>query len=157
MHAYLFVFEVEPMEVGMVYDRLPLHCTVMHWFRTPADKETVLAAAKEILEMRGSVLLTSEAPALFGKHQDIPVHRVIKTEEITSLHLSLLKHLETLSVRHSEPEFIGSGYNPHVTTHGNRSFPPGTTHSSENIYFVEALEPETLSKKMIVAKIPLAT
>lgn len=154
MNAFLFVLEVEPMKLGHVYEVLPLHCTLVHWFHTERNAEDILRAVKEKIEEHAPVTLTSQKAALFGREENIPVHTV-HGEGLHLLHNDLVEILNTLTVTYSEPEFVGNGYKPHVTTHGEKTFTPGSITTVKNVYLVEAQNVESTAGKRPVTKISL--
>jgi 8-oxo-dGTP pyrophosphatase MutT (NUDIX family) len=47
-HCYLFALEVVPLEVGAVYDELPLHCTLMHRFWTRLTPTELVAQTENV-------------------------------------------------------------------------------------------------------------
>ena len=149
MRTYLFVLEVETMQVGAVYKSLPLHCTLMHWFNASITPEDLIKKVTSVFKDRSPIELVSDAPAMFGKNNNIPVHTVIMTQTLQELHEELFSALNNLGAKHNEPAFVGSGFHPHVTTHGEQSFPPESRIVTRNAYLVEALNKERLIKKIV--------
>lgn len=155
LRAFLFVFEVEPMEIGKTYSSLPLHCTLMNWFRTEIELEKMIAAAKEIFNDTHSVELKSDHPELFGPENTIPVHLVTKNDDLAELHSKLLDALDRIGVQHSQPAYVGQGWRPHVTTHEGRALLPGEQKHSSAVYLVEALDALNLTNKKVLARFQL--
>jgi 2'-5' RNA ligase len=156
MRAFLFAFEIEPVQLGASYDSLPLHCTLMHWFRTRASADTVIRLAHGVMHDRKPVELNSREFALFGRNKNIPVHTIEMNTCMHSLHMELFYCLRGLHVTPSEPEYIGAGWKPHVTTKDGRAFAPGSRTVSKAVYLVQALDARALTYKRVIAKFSLA-
>ena len=128
MRKYFFAIEIGPVEKGKLYFHVPLHCTIMHWFRVDLTPEQVMEVAALALEGLDSVELVSDAFALFGRSRDIPVHSIVASEALMTLHTKLFAALNGVGVEYAEPEYVGNGYRPHSTTQEERSFPVGSRH-----------------------------
>lgn len=155
MRAFLVVLEIESVEVGRVYSSLPLHCSIVNWFRIEAGSEEVLNVLKRVLKNHRPVELISEAPDFFGVNNTIPVFTLVRTDALQKLHIDLFQQLASLSPIYLEPQFAGEYYRPHVTTQGATSFSVGSKVVAKNIYLVEALNVEMITEKKVVVKIPL--
>lgn len=139
MHnEYLVVLPIEPMQLGDQYPvgtPLPLHCTVMPWFRLqPSIDFAALNAVLSRLACTGKdeVELVSEAPKLFGPKNNIPVHILRGNEWLERLHAELLRYLVAAQSTPVDVRWVGTGYRPHVTdtvttafTSGSRCVPQG--------------------------------
>src|SRR5437867_3486088 len=129
--AYLLALEIDPMQIGTTYTALPLHCTVMHWFRASQPPSRVLDATRSVFAKTPPLELISEAPALFGPKRNVPVHTLRPTEGLHMLHAHLFDALGQLGVEHTAPEYVGAireedeGWHPHVSSLGERAFMPG--------------------------------
>lgn len=155
MHAYLLALEVEPIEVGKVYVALPLHCTVLHWFRSHKTPAEVLRAVADIANRQAPIEIISGEPALFGVDEDVPVNRLDDDDDIRSLHRALRIALQPLGVVDVQPQWSGEGYVPHVTRQSSGRFEQGRRVVSRKLYIVEALVPEELQQKKVVSKLIL--
>lgn len=146
---------IEQMQAGAVYSSLPLHCTLMPWFMVNASPEELIGKTNAVFKQRSPIELVSDAPALFGKKKNIPVHRLVKNPSLKKLHDDLLKSLNEMDAEHIELSYVGDGYNPHITTKDGSSFPQGSHQTIKSVYLVEALKAEKLSHKKLVAGISL--
>lgn len=155
MKSFLFVLPVEQIEVKMVYSSLPLHCTLMSWFNLDATPEELINESSLVFSQRGLIELVSDTPALFGRNNNIPVHRLATNLPLKNLHDDLQNVLNRMDVEYIEPLYVGNGYNPHITTKGGRSFPPGSRRIINCVYLVEALDKSRLSNKKVTTKISL--
>jgi hypothetical protein len=140
---YLVVLPVEPFTRGRSHptgQSLPLHCTVMHWFRLHPEvsfaalnnKLTVLACWVET----GSIELVSQEPALFGPENDVPVHVLERNERLNLLHTELLLFLASIKSAPEQRKWVGAGYRPHVTS-TDKAFAPGQKYVSKHLVLVE--------------------
>lgn len=137
---YTFAIEIDPVEEGRVYTRMPLHCTIMHWFYTVSTPEELASAAKEAIEGHGPVELISKAVELYGPNRNIPVHPIIPSAELLSLHRCLYEPLSRLGVEYTHPEYVGGGYLPHVAKRDGFLFLVGSRHSVSRIYLAETID-----------------
>lgn len=155
MHAYLLALEVEPIEVGKVYVALPLHCTVVHWFRSDRSPAEILRAVGAIVQTQPPIEIISGQQALFGAENDVPVNVLDNDEGIKALHYSLRDALLPLGIAEVQPQWSGAGYIPHVTRQSSGRFEQGRSVVSRKLYIVEALVPDELQQKKVVSKIIL--
>jgi 2'-5' RNA ligase len=155
IRKYLFAIEIDPVKEGEVYNRLPLHCTLMHWFLSEKAPEEIAAAVSEALQKQPSVELVSVEPALFGPNNDVPVHLLAKSESFTLLHMNLIGVLIVLDVQFTASQYVGSKYRPHVTIIGEHSFPVGSRKKAERIFLAESLDDKMPSNKKMQAVITL--
>ena len=158
MRTFLVALEIEPVEVGQTYDALPLHCTVMHWFRTGASAEDLLDVVAPIVESTSALKLTAGPRDLFGPSQGphhLPVNRLQPTEALAVFHGRLLEGLETLGVVHTEPEYTGDSFVFHVTMQHGVRFDEGQTHLATVAYLAEAQDQKRIARKHIQIKVDL--
>ncbi len=155
MHAYLFILPIEPVEIGEIYEHLPLHCTLMPWFRLTATPEELLEKISMIFERHGPLELISAAPALFGPNDDIPVHTLASNPSLINLHNKLFVALNEMDAIHTERKWTGNGFAPHVATKNKRAFPPDSHARINEVYLFEALDAEKLSDRKALAELSL--
>lgn len=156
MHAYLLALEIEPVEENRVYVALPLHCTVMPWFFTEHNPADVLRVIKPVLEAQVPIMLTGGIEAFFGDDGDVPVNVIVDAGDLSSLHTGLLKAIEQLGVEFNNSQWIGTGFTPHVTRQRSGRFEEGKRALVRKLYLAEALVPEELTQKNIVARVSLS-
>lgn len=155
MHAYLLALEVEPIEVGRVYVALPLHCTVVHWFRSEKSPAEVLRAVTNIASTQAPIEIISGEPALFGADKDVPVNLLENDDVIRELHHALRQAIKSLGIEEVQSQWSDDGYVPHVTRQSSGRFEQGRRVVSRKLYIVEALVPEELQQKKVVSKLIL--
>lgn len=141
-NEYLFVLPVEEIEVGATIPAgvlLPLHCTMMRWFRF-GRSDSWEKISKYLGDLPPSrfkgIELVSKKPALFGPDTNVPVHVLEKNKPLLLLHteiLSLLKEADSLP---SEIELVGTGWRPHVTS-TDKEFLPGTRYVPDKLMLIE--------------------
>lgn len=159
MRAFLFVLEVTPLKVGHTYRRgLPLHCTVVNWFRTSTATRGVriVDTVASIIQATPPIQLIAESEDWFGPRggpQNILVNRIRPTKEFRELHDSLCQALAPLGIEHTEPTYVGDGFNPHVTKQAEGQFTEGSQHTSHVTYLVEAQNTAALNREFVVARI----
>jgi len=141
------------MAFGKAEKSLRLHCMLLHWFWLPTSPLELVQHLWPVFAETKPFVIESHYPALFGKQNDIPVHRLAPSPVLKWLHGRVLDVVDQLGAEHTEPCYIGSGYAPHVTTQGERSFPPGSTHTVRALYVVETSSPS--APRTIAARIPL--
>lgn len=151
MRAFLVAFEVEPVVMGRVYETLPLHCTLMHWFRTKLDHHAIKHVVGLVCYTNGPLFLHAGGIENFGPQKTIPVSVIRETRDLMALHTKIHQVLLDLSVTFVEPQYVGEGYRPHVTVTDGRFFPVRDSMRVLNGYVVQALNASELKEKKIVA------
>ena len=154
MHAYLLALEIEPIEINRVYVALPLHCTVMPWFFTKMAPADVLRAITPVVQAQQPITLMGGAEAFFGHDQDVPVNKIGNPEEVIALHTALLRIIQPIS-SDIQSQWIGDGYSPHVTRQRSGRFEAGQQFLTTKVYLAEAVTPDELHQKRIIAKVTL--
>ncbi len=140
---YLILLPVEPLRRGDSYlagQSLPLHCTVMHWFRVRSEASYVALNMKlAILASwvdEGAIELVSQEPELFGPNNGVPVHVLRRNDRLNLLHTEILVFLASIESTPEERRWVGAGYRHHVTT-TDKAFEPGQKHVPEHLVLVE--------------------
>jgi 2'-5' RNA ligase len=155
MHAYLLALEIEPVEVNKVYVALPLHCTVVHWFRSDKSPAEILKAITPTVTATPPIEIISGKPDMFGLDKDVPVNRLVDDEPIMNLHRELHTTLQRIGVEDVNSMWTGDGFNTHVTRQRSGRFEEGRRLTSRKVYLTEALIPDELQQKKIIAKLIL--
>lgn len=155
MHAYLLALEIEPVEIGKVYVALPLHCTVVHWFRSDKSPADIIKAITPLVTATPPLELISGPADMFGKDKDVPVNRLIQDEKLMEFHKTLHKVLQQIGVVDVEPMWTGDGFNMHVTRQRSGRFEEGRQFTARKLYLAEALLPDELQQKKIISKLIL--
>lgn len=156
MRAFLVALEVERFEVEKVYTTLPLHCTLMPWFYTTHSASMIQRVCGEALDDLPPVEILALEPELFGAAHSIPVHSVFSSGLLMETHALLLERLTMFSVTHAEPQYVGAGYQPHVTSTIKKEFETGSKTVVRCISVVEALNVQQLKDKKVLQRIHLS-
>lgn len=153
---YLIILPIEQISLHTQYtagEQLPLHCTVLPWFTLAAgyNRERLMQdidlLCTSYVSSR-SIELVAHKPACFGPRHDVPVHVLKDNNNLQELHKTLLLRLSGIC-HHSEcRQWIGAGYQPHVTTVGDRVFAPGTRYLADSMALIERTAQRT---KAVVA------
>lgn len=158
---YLVVLPVEDMSCGMVRSKgrhLPLHCTVMQWFRMNATRHDPVSRLNNELSMLASMTkdieLVSEAPDLFGVAANIPVHTLGRCDALNYLHTMLLVYLVQTGSSLMRLRWVGAGYRPHVTTCDGRAFLPSMRHVPTHLVLIKK---DVNGNRTIINTHPLGT
>lgn len=153
MHAYLLALEIEPVAVNRVYMALPLHCTVVHWFRSEKSPADIVKAITPIITATPPLELISGEPAMFGQEKDVPVNRLQNDKPILDLHKKLHQTLQNIGVMDAVPKWTGEGFNTHVTRQRSGRFEQGRRFTANKVYLAEALIPDDFQQKKIISKL----
>jgi hypothetical protein len=91
------------------------------------------------------------------KNGPIPVrvNTVTKTTAIDMLHERIAKMLESMGVRYSAPQYIHSGYVPHVTHQEGSRLNENDTITATVLYLVEASAPEYGNERKVIQRFSL--
>ena len=147
-HCYLFALEVQPLEVGNIYQTLPLHCTLMHRFWSELSPEVLAGNVSFYFATISQVKLIPYEHLLLGPKR-APVAELELTDQIKSLHMGLYELLNDLHVEYTAPEWVGEGYRPHVTEKENARLEVGSIHTSNAVYLIEVEVPEHPHARLI--------
>jgi hypothetical protein len=153
-HCYLFALEINPLEVGGVYDELPLHCTLMHRFWSKLNPDDLSDKVQSLLATYKQVRLNAIERTVLGPKR-VTVSEIEFTDEFKNLHMALYKLLNDLDVEYTAPEWVGNGYKAHVTERENVKLTVGSQHVSKAIYLIEVEVPEHENKRLIRTKFDL--
>lgn len=156
MSKMLYALEIEEVQWNKAYDSIPLHCTLMHWFRHDNPVEKVLLDTYGLFQKLGPIEIESDCVALFGPNNDTPVHTLRSCEALHKLHMDLYGQLHRMGAIFTSSQWIGYNYRPHVTTRGRRDFPPGTRHTCRHIILYDLVEIDGQTKKRAAVKMRLA-
>ena len=155
-HCYLFALEIAPMEVGHIYDELPLHCTLMHRFWSKLSPDEFAAKVRPFFEQTPAVLLKAYEHLLLGPKQ-MAVSEIELTEELSGLHMQLYKILNDLKVDYTAPEWVGEGYRAHASDRKDARLEVGKQHLSPAVYLIEVEVPEHEKQRIIRTKFDLSS
>ncbi|HSW65661.1 MAG TPA: hypothetical protein VLI54_00795 [Bacillota bacterium] len=135
---YLLTLEIEPVEIGKVYNELPSHLTLMSRFLSDLGPKE-LSSVVDLLFMD-----TKPINLFFGNTielgpKKVKAHMVDSPGE-QSLHVRLNAVLEGVGVIFQYPHFIGANHRAHVTQRDGVEFPPKTHVLSSVAYLIEVID-----------------
>ena len=109
----LLVCMLQPVGVGEVFERLPLHVTVPPWFtatRLPAFKNALSNFAYE----QAPLVVEGGEIAMFGAREDIKVRTLRRAGELSLMHGKLGQLIQRFEGE-VNTSHTGENYLPHVT------------------------------------------
>lgn len=135
MSRLVVVLPLEPLGVGDGFSLKdwPLHLTVAPTFviggavadSFGADSAEVLAATAPILAQQPQLTVLAGIDAGFGHSGKIAVTLIEPSAELLGLHQRLVDALVAVGAEFDDPEFVGQGYQPHVTVTRSAKVPRG--------------------------------
>lgn len=137
-HLYLFTLEIEPLEVGKVYDALPSHLTLMSRFLSEKPHDELASVVEPMFEQASPIALTFGETKELGPKK-VVAHMISSPVEVT-LHNKLHHHLESLGVEFQYPQFIGQGHKAHVSKREGANFKEGQARTSSAVYLIEVID-----------------
>jgi hypothetical protein len=146
-HLYLLTLEIEPLEIGRVYDELPSHVTLMSRFLSELEPKELSDIIRPVIESAGSVTLTFNSTIELGPKKVI-AHMVDSPDEKV-LHKRLQTVLEEADVIFKYSQFIGSNHKAHVTKRVGKDFPPGSQLVSRAVYLIEVMDGKRIPRVKI--------
>lgn len=156
MKPYLLALEIHPVEQGKTYEQLPLHCTLIHWFWLSSIESTVRSIHQLLKNQDVPQLSIGEEAQFTGVTNSGPisvvVNKVKRTAVITELHEAVVKILEDAKVEYSMPQYIHSGYVPHVTHQKDGRLTKGDAVKVSSLYLAQADDPAYGNDRTIVHK-----
>lgn len=137
-HLYLLTLEIDPLEVGKVYDELPFHLTLMSRFLSEVAPEQLSSIVEPLFADTKPVNLLFGNTIELGPKK-VTAHMVDSPDE-KLLHKRLQTSLEEVGVTFQYPQFIGSNHKAHVTKRDGKDFPPGSQLISPVAYLIEVID-----------------
>lgn len=146
-HLYLFTLEMDPLEIGKVYDVLPSHVTLMSRFLSEMSYAELTLAVEYLFRRINPVVLTFGEVKELGPKRTI-VHMVESPTEVM-LHNELHRRLGVLEVAFQYPEFVGQGHKVHVSKRDGMDFKQGQTEVSSAAYLIEVVDGKRIPRAKI--------
>lgn len=146
--AYLLVFEIEPITPFATYTTIPLHCTLMPWFRV-SDEAALHTMLETVFDAAEPITLIAEGADSFGPldgSYTVAVNHIHKTPTLMQLHMTLYGELEKLGAAFDEPAFCGEAFEPHVTECMGLQFVEGSRHHARRVHLIETLAADHLAQ-----------
>ena len=137
-HLYLLTLEIEPLEIGKVYDELPSHLTLMSRFLSDLAPRGVSDIIRPVLETADNIKLTFGSTIELGPKK-VTAHMVDSPEE-KLLHERLRVALEKVGAIFQYPQFIGANHRAHVTQRDRMDFSPKSRLVSSAAYLIEVVD-----------------
>jgi hypothetical protein len=142
------------MNVGDMYEELPLHCTLMHRFWSELEPEALADKVSDFFKQIQPLALKPHERLLLGPKQ-VPVCELELTDELKSLHMDLYELLNGLGIEYTAPGWVGEGYRPHVTERENARLEVGSEQNSNAVYLIEVKVPGHDRKRLVRHKFEL--
>jgi hypothetical protein len=137
-HLYLFTLEIEPLEIGRTYDKLPSHLTLMSRFLSDLAPRELSEVIRPTLEAGNSIELAF-GPTIELGPKKVTAHMINSPDE-QRLHEDILMLLEKTKAIFQYPQFIGVKHKPHVTQRAGVDFPPKSRLISSVVYLIEIVD-----------------
>ncbi len=155
-HLYLNTLEIEPLEVGGLYNPLPPHLTLMsrYWSELKPD-EISLQLSPLFKQMPLLELTISDDDVIGPKHT--PVHIIAPSTELINLHHQLKQELNILCVTYAYPHFVGQSWKPHVSYREGSDYKVGTIVRSSAAYLIEVTRTAKGDVRFVSSKFNLQT
>ena len=153
-HCYLFTLEVEPLEVGKFYDKLPLHCTLMPRFWSSLSPKELADNVRKLFDETSPGTLAAYERTLLGPKQ-VAASLIKLTRELDTLNMQLYQLLNKLGVEYMNPQWVGKGHVFHVTEQEHARLEVGGVHISKAIYLIEVEVPGRKHKRIAQEKFEL--
>lgn len=143
-HLYLLTLEIEPLEIGRVYDELPSHLTLMSRFLSGLTPEQLSSVVASLFEDAKPVNLLFGSTVQLGPKK-VTAHMVDSPDEWL-LHSQLQTLLEEAGVIFQYPQFTGSNHKAHVTQRNGKDFPPKSQLISSVAYLIEVVGGQRIAR-----------
>ncbi|MDO8335791.1 MAG: hypothetical protein Q7T74_03370 [Candidatus Saccharibacteria bacterium] len=142
----LIVSTLEPVEVGDTFPSLPLHVTLMPWFKIEDKNVRELQGYLRTIARKHQKLdLIGQDEAMFGSDHDVRV-RILANEVLQLVHNDILLAMKWSQAR-CDSEYIDTHYSPHVSFVGNDSLPKGEIKEVTAMQLIDR-DPETRTRKV---------
>lgn len=118
----------------------PLHLTLLMHFNTDKPVELLVKALVDCADRHKSFDVLVEGESLFGINKDILVSVLQLNKEIKDLHNALMSVAAKLGATYDEPNYVGAGFKPHVSTQGGVKLIIGQSIIVDDITLVEVIK-----------------
>ncbi len=136
---YVLAHMVEPIRVGKIFSKWPLHITVLPWFTYRSDLEALHRHVRAALDEQRPIKTTVGKKVFFNR--TTPVHEVSPIDSLQAEHERLVELVQKNGDFSVHTGYTGKAYRPHITVRGERSIEPGRVLKLDDLYIVGA-EPQ---------------
>lgn len=142
MSRYVVVAPLTPMAVGdrFITREWPLHVTLVQVFTSEAGLAEIGLRLAAVANGSPAITVVAGDDENFGPSQTIPVTVIEPSVALDELHAACVAAIEELGPVYENPEFMGSGYRPHVTVKRQRRVLAGDVAELRQIAVVD-MEP----------------
>jgi 2'-5' RNA ligase len=151
--TYFLAFEIDPIFVGDVYEKMPLYCTLMHRFHSELAADQIAAAIAPLIAKCRPLLLEPSEHTAFGPNR-ILVTKLEPTKGLLDLHQQVFTILTGLGVHYTESDWVGDGYIPHVTDQAAQRYNPEQPAVAQSVFLARVEFPLQGNRRFIEAKFP---
>lgn len=110
----MVIAPVNKLEVGEHYEKVPPHITVLPWMDFRGEEPLFIERAAEICSNAARLAINLTGTIKVGPNNDIVAQSVSSTG-LRLVHLELLELAEDLGIQFQNPEWLGDGYQPHIS------------------------------------------
>ncbi len=128
----------------------PLHVTILDTFKTNWQLSELCQALRDVAAKTASFDTVPIQSALLGEHNDVPVKLLPLDEPMSTLHYALLGLVDGGSFVFNTPEFVGSGFLPHVTDQRTSQVSVGESYDLTGISLVDMFPDNDHTRREIV-------
>lgn len=108
-------FNVQPVGLNFPASDWPLHVTILDTFKTEWHLDTLTSELAKSASGIAPIDVTPTEQTMLGPDRDVPVKLLRLDQSILSLHNKLLELSNKGEFIYNTPEFVGTGFLPHVT------------------------------------------
>jgi 2'-5' RNA ligase len=156
MQKYCIVHFVEPLPDGYEFvarNNWPLHITLASNFTLPYRDEEFINKLAEICSRFEPITVAIDGEAFFGKDQSVHVSLVAMTDELRTLHRSIVEILEASGAVFDEPQYHLDGYRAHATIQVNSRLNSGDSVIIDSATLVDMFPNEDISRRKLLKTI----
>ena len=135
-HLYLFTLEVAPLEIGMTYNPLPSHLTLVSRFFLDKPPNHIINKVSALFKLAECIELVFEELSTIGP-EHTEVHVIKPNKSLEELHTQITDNLVDIGVSYTHPEYIKEGWKPHISKRDNDNYVPGYSFLTHAAYLIE--------------------
>ncbi len=139
---YLFTLEVDELIVGMTYNPLPAHLTLVSRFYSPDTPDKIAKVVSPIFNKTPNITLLFEEPVSLGPKQTA-AYLIKPSNELLDLHGHVVESLRTVHGAYTNPQYVRDGWKPHVSKRADNSFHTGDQLIATTAYLIEVIIDDT--------------
>lgn len=132
----------------------PLHLTIIgNYFIS--DSQHLIDSIDSVANFTNTFSVTVGGDDNLGSNKDILVSRIVPSENLYTLHNSIVESLEATGVEFSNLNFIRDGYKPHITVQTNARKNAGDVVLVRHLSLVELEKDGTRHQRTVIKNFEL--